>query len=132
MGEVDISVFGLDEQCKFFDEWYFIFYNQISSLEGVICLDFNQQIFILDLEWMLLGIYCLLLVVISDDQIFVDLGSGISWVMDGQGGEVVFEFMLGMFSIEQVVMLLELYCYQGVWWVVGVVQGFSGGLVVLL
>ena len=132
MREVDLSVFGLDEQRKLSDERYFIFYNQTSSPEGAIRLDLNQQTFTLDLERMPLGIHRLLLAATSDDQTFADLGSGTSRVMDGQGGEVVFELTTGMFSTEQAVMLLELYRHQGAWRVAGVAQGFSGGLAALL
>ncbi|MHA0036136.1 TerD family protein [Deinococcus sp. PESE-13] len=132
MREVDISVFGLDEQRKLSDERYFIFYNQTSSPEGAIRLDLNQQSFTLDLERMPLGIHRLLLAATSDDQTFADLGSGTSRVVDGQGNEVVFELTPGMFSTEQAVMLLELYRHQGAWRVAGVAQGFSGGLAALL
>lgn len=128
----DLSVFGLNEARLLSDDRYFIFYNQPSSPEGAITLDLNSQSFQIDLERVPLGIHRLLLAATSDQQTFRELQRGTVSLEDAQRQGAHFEVQGSMFESEQAVMLLELYRHQGSWRVMGVGQGFNGGLQALL
>jgi stress response protein SCP2 len=128
----DLSLFGLDESRQLSDDRYFIFYNQLESPEGALRLDLASQTFQINLERVPLGIYRLLLAATTDNQTFRALKRATVCLEDGQGRGVQFEVQGDLFENEQAVMLLELYRHQGQWRVMGVGQGFSGGLQALL
>ncbi|ULH16017.1 TerD family protein [Deinococcus sp. KNUC1210] len=130
--EVDISVFGLNEDRKLADDRYFIFYNQLSSPEQAIQMDARTQAITIDLTRLPLGIHRLLLAATTDAQPFSTLQRGQA-TLSADGREVArFEVTGRDFKAECALMLLEIYRHQGAWRIAGVGQGFSGGLQALL
>lgn len=128
----DLSVFGLNEARQLSDDRYFIFYNQTASPERAIALVAADQSFHIDLARLPLGIHRLIFVATTDEQPFSALRRGTASLMTESGDSVHFTVEGELFQAERALILLELYRYQGQWRVMGVGQGFSGGLQALL
>ncbi|MBB6017552.1 TerD family protein [Deinococcus radiopugnans] len=128
----DLSVFGLNEARQLSDDRYFIFYNQTASPERAIALVAADQSFHIDLARLPLGIHRLIFVATTDEQPFSALRRGTASLMTEGGDSVHFTVEGELFQAERALILLELYRYQGQWRVMGVGQGFSGGLQALL
>lgn len=132
METADLSVFGLDESRQLADDRYLIFYNQTASPEQAITLNPAESSFQIDLARLPLGIHRFAFVATSDEQPFSALRRGTASLMDERGDSVHFNVEGEMFQGERALILLEVYRYRGQWRVVGVGQGFSGGLQALL
>lgn len=131
-GELDISLFGLDESKQLADDRYFIFYNQPNSPEQSMQMQPNQTSFLVDLDLVPLHVHRLLLCATTESTPFRQLSLG-TVVIQAEYSEVLrYEFTGREFENECAVMLLEVYRYQEAWRVSAVGQGFNGGLEALL
>lgn len=128
----DLSVFGVNEERRLADDRYFIFYNQTASPERAMMFDPADRSFWIDLEGLPLGVHRLIFAATTDDQAFSALYSGTVSLEDSEHAGVRFGVDGSLFQDERALILLELYRHQGTWRVMGVGQGFSGGLQALL
>ena len=134
----DLSVFGLNDERRLADDRYFVFYNQLRSLQGEVSLSPTPQgaTFTLDLGALPATVTRLMFVATHDEKPFSALG-GLTWALGDAppagGGERATVRLTGRdFTNERAVMIAEIYKHGGEWRVANVGQGFAGGLQALL
>ncbi|MFC4454626.1 VWA domain-containing protein [Deinococcus sonorensis] len=132
--DLDLSVFGLDDQRQLRDDRYFVFFNQPASPEGALRMSGSAtaRTFEVDLNALPASISRLMFTATSDSQPVAAMQGGEVTLL--AGGQPLARYPLDRAALGQqrALMLLELYRHQGEWRVSAVGQGFDGGLKALL
>ena len=133
---LDIALFGLDNQGKLSNEAYMIFYNQPQSPCGSLKLSQNnsQQVsFDVNLATLNPQIERLVLTLTIDGhQTMAQLPAMTIDLQSQQQTVASFPIDGGMFQQEKALMALELYKKDNIWRMSAVGQGFNGGLAALI
>lgn len=132
-GDVDISCFGVQASGKLSDDRYLIFYNQLESPEGAICMyasprgDIKE--FRLDLNALPAHVQRMVFVATIDGPGAMNqLCYGHIRLLEGEKELCMFRFTGADFTTEKAVMMAELYQRDGTWRFGTAGQGFASGL----
>lgn len=129
---IDFACFCLDSNGRLLDDFYMIFFNQLSTPCGGVSISFlteNSINFIVNLQKLPTAIARIAFAVVVDDN------TKISQFIEGhigfnlKGNEIArFNFLGSDFSMERSVILLEIYTKEDIWRTTAVGQGFKDGL----
>lgn len=124
-GEFDICLFMFNVQGKVSGDFDFIFYNNLFFFEGVVRFVIGlQQVSIeIVLDCVLVNVSKIVIIVVIDGE---DIISGFSLLSIQVSGIVDFQVEIQGCS-EKVIILGEVYWYNGVWKFCVLGQGFNGG-----
>lgn len=133
-GIADVACFGVDTNNQLSDDRYFIFYNQPQSPENALNMSVkgNNTIFCIDLNRLPKNINKLVFTITAEEKTLHDLQQGnMNIIEDNQIAES-FLFYGKDFEKQKAIILCEIYRKNDFWRLSMVVNGFNGGLSVLL
>ena len=133
-GVSDVACFGVDINNQLSDDRYFIFYNQTQSPENALNMSIkgNNTIFHIDLNRLPKNINKLVFTITAEEKTLHDLQQGnMNIIAENQIVENLL-FYGKDFEKQKAIILCEIYRKNDFWRLSMVVNGFNGGLRVLL